>query len=280
MKDVNKKWNKRMIVGLLVFVLVFGMPAYPLSANDMAAVSVQDTSANMGATVTVPINLTNVTDICAADIWLSYDNRVVNVTAVSDGNLGGIFGITCGIDNANNVTRMNWFTITGKTGDFIFAYVTLKAVGDPGETSPLNLMVKEIADSQAVPIAHTVIDGTFTVVGDETGSISGKITYTCNSTGIADATVDLTQGGSIIDTTTTDGNGDYSFPDVTVGDYDVNASKAGFWDNSSGTTVNSSEMSTVDMMLWLKGDLNNNGRVDGGDAAKIANYFVGNIPEL
>ncbi|MDY6865632.1 MAG: carboxypeptidase regulatory-like domain-containing protein [Halobacteriota archaeon] len=111
------------------------------------------------------------------------------------------------------------------------------------------------------------------------GSISGKIGYSYSSNGIPDVVVNLTQGGSIIDSTTTDGNGDYSFSNVVVGEYDVDASKDGFWDNSTTTTVNSGEVSTVDIMLWLKGDLNNNGIIDIGDVSKVANMVVGNVPE-
>jgi len=97
-----------------------------------------------------------------------------------------------------------------------------------------------------------------------TGSIGGRITYTCNETGIADVIVNLTQG-SVVDSTTTDSNGNYTFAEVVPGDYYVNASKprvenvTGFWDNSTNVTVIAGVTSEVNMMLWLKGDLNNNG---------------------
>ncbi|MCK4527319.1 hypothetical protein KAW18_08095 [candidate division WOR-3 bacterium] len=124
-------------------------------------VSIDDAGAAPCNTTTVPIRITNVTDLGAANIWLSYEgSEVVNVTDVSDGDMGSI---TYSIDNVAGVTKMNWFSATGKTGDFVFAYVTLHAVGNIGETSPLDLDVKELADTSNNPINHTVEDGTFTV---------------------------------------------------------------------------------------------------------------------
>ena len=97
-----------------------------------------------------------------------------------------------------------------------------------------------------------------------TGSVGGRITYTCNETGIADVIVNLTQG-SVVASTTTNATGDYEFTDVAQGDYYVNASKLRFWDNSTDVTVIAGVTTTADMMLWLKYDLNNNGNAADRD---------------
>ena len=90
------------------------------------------------------------------------------------------------------------------------------------------------------------------------GSVAGNISYTCNGTGIADVEVNLTQGGSVVKSTTTDGTGYYTFTDVIPGNYNVTASKIRFWDNSTAVTVTAGNTAEADMMLWLKGDLDNN----------------------
>ena len=111
-----------------------------------------------------------------------------------------------------------------------------------------------------------------------TGSIVGRITYACNGTGIAGVTVNLTHDGSVVASTTTDSNGNYTFTDVISGDYYVNASKRGFWDNSTAVTVSAGGTETVNMMLWLKGDLNNNGiPADIGDVAMMWSAWKGEI---
>jgi PGF-CTERM protein len=125
-------------------------------------VSITDVSANNSETVMMPINIINVTDLGAAIIWLSYNKSVVIVDEVSDGNLGSI---TAGIDNTSGVTKISWFAATGKTGDFVFAYVTLKVVGSTEKTSMLGLDVEKLVDTGNNPITHTVDDGVFTVSG-------------------------------------------------------------------------------------------------------------------
>ena len=117
----------------------------------------------------MPISITNVLKLGSADIWLSYNSSVVEVTAVTDGDLGTI---TFSIDNPAGVTKMNWYSATGKTGDFVFAYVTLHAVGSVGQTSVLDLDVKELVDTNAQPILHSVDDGVFTIRGLMEGDVS------------------------------------------------------------------------------------------------------------
>ena len=123
-------------------------------------VSIPDASANTGETVTVPINITNVTDLGAVKIQLSYDNSVVIVDDVTAGTMGSI---TKAINNDAGVTTMNWFSAEGVTGDYVFAYVTLNATGSAGETSELNLTVKKLVDTGNNPIEYTEDDGVFTV---------------------------------------------------------------------------------------------------------------------
>ena len=110
------------------------------------------------------------------------------------------------------------------------------------------------------------------------GSISGKVTYTCNTTGIAGATVNLTQGGRVINSTATNSNGEYSFINVPSGDYKVNASKPQFWDNATEVTVTAGTPTEADMMLWLKGDLYNDGVLDIYDIIMLRQAAAENIP--
>ena len=124
-------------------------------------VSIEDASAPQGETVTVPVNIADVENMCGANIWLNYEKDVVIVDSVSDGDL---VPLTHNIDNTAGVTKMNWDTTSGMTGDFVFAYVTLKAVGNPGDTCLLDLDVKELYDCDLVEIPRTVVDGTFEVI--------------------------------------------------------------------------------------------------------------------
>ena len=116
---------------------------------------------------------------------------------------------------------------------------------------------------------------------DTTGSISGTITYTRNETGIAGVTVNLTQNGTSINSTVTDGDGNYTFADVPPGEYNLTASKIRFWSNSTtSVTVNAGASTIINLALWLKGDLNGDGTPAGiGDVAIMESAWAGEIPK-
>jgi hypothetical protein len=147
----------------------------------------------------VPINIAGVENMCGANIWLHYNKDVVIVDSVSDGDL---VPLTHNIDNPAGVTKMNWDTTSGMTGDFVFAYVTLEAVGNPGDTCLLDLDVKELYD--CVPpfneIPRTVADGTFTIPSEcgnmNVNSTSWSPTLNCSETDNEIVTVSAT-GGSV-----------------------------------------------------------------------------------
>jgi len=150
------------VLALLIIACPMAAQAY-VSASPDTGVSIPDASADSGQSVTVTISITDVTELGAATICLHYTPSVVHVTSVAEGNLGGTFLST--IDNVTGVTNMTWFTATGMNGTFTFANVTLYAVGSAGDTSPLNLEVKTLANVTGLPITNTTDNGTFTITG-------------------------------------------------------------------------------------------------------------------
>ena len=123
-----------------------------------ATIAIENASVPEGSSVTVPINVTEVSDLCAANVWLHYDSSVATVKNVVDGNMGHI---TYHIENDPGVTKMVWNTTDEQTGDFVFAYVTLKAVAEGA--SPLDLEVKEFYDCDTIDIGHNIVNGTLEV---------------------------------------------------------------------------------------------------------------------
>jgi hypothetical protein len=148
----------------------------------------------------------------------------------------------------------------------------------PGNFSEGEVVAVTIAASDMAGNAMSTDVYSFTTTtGGETGTISGKITYTSNTTGIEGVTMNLTQGGSVIESQTTDGDGNYIFIGVTPGVYSVNASKPRFWDNATAVTVTTGA-TTANMILWLKGDLYNDGVLDIYDVIMLRQAVVKNIP--
>jgi len=109
--------------------------------------------------------------------------------------------------------------------------------------------------------------------------ITGQITHTNNNAGIPDVSVNLTNATTmnVVNSTHTNGTGYYNFTNVIAGDYYVNATKIRYWDNS--TEVNATATETVNLSLWLVGDLNNNGRSAGiGDLVLMNRAVLWEIP--
>jgi len=141
--------------------------------------------------------------------------------------------------------------------------LNFSVLGSPGDTSPMNLSAIELSNPDGEVGTAPAKNGTFTV--PERGSIEGRITYICNETGIAGVSINLTNADSV-QTTLTNETGYYSFTDVSPDDYVVSATKPRFWDNATDVTVIAGEVTAADMVLCLKGDLNDDGYVaDAGD---------------
>ncbi len=272
----NKVMNRYIKgVGLLLVALLLVI-ASPMAAVSGPTVSIPDGSASPGSEVTVQINIDGVTNMASADFWLHYDNTVVEVTAVVAVDLPGV---TVGIDNPAGVTKLNWFSAAGWTGDFVMADVTLKALGTGCDTSVLDIEVKSLDNNIGNPITHIVVDGTFTVKtaltldstagGSVTNPGEGTFFYDCADVVNLVATA---SGGNIFDewtgdvatvvdvsaaTTTVTMSGDYaitaSFVAITVPSYleiDKDANPYTIGQKNSGLTP---EESTVTLTVTGKG---------------------------
>lgn len=150
---------KAKVIPFAVAAILLASFAY--AASDAVA-DIGSKAAAKGGIVTAPVSLKNISNLGAADIWISYDKNIVTAESIANGDIGALAAYN--IDNANGVAKMNWFSAAGKTGDFVFAYVTFKAVGEPGQKSALDITVKEMADADGAPIAHAVKAGEFSVL--------------------------------------------------------------------------------------------------------------------
>ena len=151
-----------------------------------------------------------------------------------------------------------WVYLAQKHGIVMFHAPNLFATADPEQFQ------QEIAAAKEIAARYR--------------DVPGFLIDTCNETGIADVIVNLTQENVVVASTITNASGYYEFTDVMPGSYYVNASKLRFWDNSTAVTVTEGATTTADMMLWLKGDLNNNGiSADAGDLVLMKRASVGEI---
>jgi hypothetical protein len=140
-----------------------------LASAQNVTVSIGSGSAAKNENVTVPLMISDVTNLGSAKVTLTFNESVVNVTAVSDSQFD---------QPPNLFTRgPGWVLLqagqfmTGLDGDVLMCNVTLEAVGAEGDTSPLNLTDIALEDMAMTPIAVDVVsNGTFSIL-DETAPV-------------------------------------------------------------------------------------------------------------
>ena len=100
-----------------------------------------------------------------------------------------------------------------------------------------------------VTVGGTVSNGvTFTLVTN--GNISGRVTDAVTAAAIPNATVKLSQGSTTIANTTSNANGDYSFSDLTPGNYAIEVSSSGYGTRRIGlVTVSGGGNTTANVNL-------------------------------
>jgi len=158
---ITKMKSKAKFIALLV-VLISLTLALPSQASE---VSIGNVSANPGDVIEVPIMIDSITDLGSADLNLTYNSSVVIAVNVT----GGDFDVTISNleHNVSGLVRIGAFQTEkpGLNGSVIFALVKLKAVGNTGEISPLNISVNTLKDAtnECNNISHTITNGTFTI---------------------------------------------------------------------------------------------------------------------
>ena len=158
----------------------------------------------------------------------------------------------------------------------IFSNTATASIGTPAGTYHLQVNATDLLGNY-----NNTVNITLNIIAPENGSIVGNITYSNNGTGILGVNVSVYYGvdGIEVGNTTTNETGYYTFTNVPVGDCHIKASKLTFWDNSTDVVVIADEIAEAEtMMLWLKGDLNNNGiSADAGDLVLMKRASVGEI---
>ena len=270
----------RVFPAVIVLLALVLLPMMPVQADGSGTVvSIPGATVGPGAQITLPINITNVTNLGAATIKLHYNNNVVTVTNVANGDLGGT--LLPGIDNPNGVTTITWFSITGNTGDFVFAYVTLKA-GNVSGSSTLDIQVITLVDTDENQIAHTVNDGTFTVM-EGNATLEGHVSFNGRGTApedkwIEDFVVRFFQGGSEMAwspiNATTNNTGVFTITSLIPGTYDVSIKN---WtclsEVVSNVTLTAGNTTVVDFGTTREGDSNNDDHIDILDASLLVGAF-------
>ncbi|RLG32329.1 hypothetical protein DRN98_05445, partial [Methanosarcinales archaeon] len=152
----------KLAASVVAILIVASALVITAAANGETVISIEDVAAGKGESVTVPIIIKNLDGGLGANIILNFDPAVVQVLDIDGSDFN--FPVYSQIDNEAGYVQYAAFNFpTSLTGDVVFAEVTFEAVGEGGDTSPLDLTVTSLTDGMD-EITHTVVDGTFTVL--------------------------------------------------------------------------------------------------------------------
>ncbi len=149
-----------------------GMGPSPGSATGpggalLDATTVQVNSATLppAGSAQIPIRVRNISDAAGLggyDFKLTFNPQVIRVDDVPGGSFPWP---TSNIDNTSGVVSFNAFrsTMPGPTGNVIVAYLAVTAVGGSGSSTPLNISITTLGNSNGGDIPATTTDGTVTI---------------------------------------------------------------------------------------------------------------------
>ena len=137
-----------------------------LESTSIESLSIGSTSAPANSTVTIPVSVTNVTNISGISFDLLYNSSVVAVSSVSANESFVGSSVTSNIDNANGNTRvvLTNLNLISASAETTVIDIAFNITGGFGSFSTLDLQNVEFSDAEFNPYTPAVVvDGMISV---------------------------------------------------------------------------------------------------------------------
>ena len=155
--------NKSKIISVLVSLAVLIMSNISIHADTVPTISVGQVSADMGATVAVPITISDNTGICGATISIDYDERLV-LTSIEKGSAFSDLSMTKPGNLSGNPFNLVWDGMEADSSNGTLATLTFLL---PNESGTFNINASydygDIVDGDLAPINVMIQSGYITV---------------------------------------------------------------------------------------------------------------------
>ena len=131
----------------ILFTMLYLPLFYPLSASAIPEVRMENVEVTPNSMITIPIIIHNVENLGSGTINMIYNPSIVRVVNVKSGTGNALEVQSWNADNTKGIVRIvAWSANESRSGDVIFANVTLKAVGHALEFSYLNISVYDLTE--------------------------------------------------------------------------------------------------------------------------------------
>jgi hypothetical protein len=149
----------------LSFLVVVGFALPITQASATTIVSIANLSSQPGDTVTTPVLISDVQNYGTGTISITYNPSVVHVTGAAGGPESTV--TSWNVDNTTGIVRISAWNIAGVSGDLVFANINFNAVGSADSSTPLNLAITTLKDTDYTDIPATVNNGSFSIESEE-----------------------------------------------------------------------------------------------------------------
>ena len=289
----REEWKERMkgseIAASLAIVLSL-LCLLPAGVSAQAVVAIENASALPNATTTANVTAYNVTNLGNFGITVTYDPSVVNVTNVTGGPGVGNFRWERISDGKVRFYTMNIFDIPSLSGNVTLATLTLRAVGDLGNTCSFNLEIVQLFDNEGNPIPAISKNGTFKIVDTEPPLIEFiaptpengtkiNVNYVNITVNVADpsgVSVVLLNWNGVNETMSMIANNTWSINKTNLSD-GVYTFKVYANDTAGNLGVSETRVVIVSMLPRI-GDMNGDGEVNFDDVIALAKHIYFGTP--
>ena len=246
--------------------------------SDGVVVSMPSVTADTGATIEVPISLSDVAGLLAAELTVTFDQTVLTAQSVRTGALANGWALEANTATPGQVV-ITAASATSVSATGVLAYVTFNVVGDALASTPLTIASVSLNDDA---ITTETSDGIFSV--NDYFSIQGAVSYYNENRAISGATLLLESSSSAVTTTTTNPDGSFVFDGMRRDGYVLSASKEDEVEGISAFDASlvlrsAAGLVSLNTNQQLAADVNRNGSVSALDASYILQKSVGLITD-
>lgn len=224
-----------------------------------------------GATVEVPLTISNVQGLLAADVTVTFNSAVLRPLSAGAGSLTFGWAVAANLATPGQV-RLSMASPTAVSGNGSLARISFEVVGTATSQTPLTVSSALLNDGAIVPVVE---NGQFTVRG--LFGLSGFVRHT---NGLAVSAVDLRLTGSGQHVGTTDTNGVFTITNILTGSYTLTPEKtnevAGITAYDASLVLQAAAgLRTLNTAERAAADVNCNGAVSSMDAVYILQNSAG-----
>ena len=235
-------------------------------------VSLPAISGDSGALIEVPISVSNVNGLTAADLRITFTSGILSAQSVRVGNLTAGWVLSANTATPGTVT-ISMASATAVAGSGVVAIITFRVNGAPTTQTPLTVASALLNDGA---ITCALSPGNFTVNG--LFNVAGSVTYFTGGGPVPG--VDLSLVGVGVQSASSATNGAFAFAGVPTGSYVLTPAKNDDADqitayDASLILQSAAGMLTLTANQRVAADVNDNGLITAMDASYILQKSVG-----